>query len=200
MELEPRAAEAWLFLAMIYVDTGRFQEALSALDHDTRKGPGAALREQIRGDALHSLNRLDEARAAYRRSMKVTGCDPMLESKLGYIEVKLGHRDAGLEKLLHAALASPDMFAVQDRLMKAYIMVGKLPEAAMTAEKVAQALPHPRTHLRAASLYAALHDFDRCLQLLRRGLQEFPDSPELQQAYAEANREAAAGRPVLIDL
>ena len=196
LRLEPRAAEAWLFLAMIYVDTGRFQDAITALQRDTRKNASAALREQVRGDALHSLNRLDEARAAYRRAMKVAGCDPLLESKLGYIEVKLGHRDAGLEKLLHAALGSPEMFAVQDRLMKAYIMVGKFPDAAATAEKVAEILPHPRTHLRAASLYAALHDFDRCRQVLRRGLKEFPDSPELQQAYAEAGNETPASRGV----
>jgi tetratricopeptide (TPR) repeat protein len=191
LHLEPRAAEAWLFLAMIYVDTGRFQEALAALERDTRRGASVALSEQVRGDALHSLNRLEESRAAYRRAIKVAGADPTLESKLGYIEVKLGHRDAGFEKLLRAAVAFPDMFAVQDHLMKAYIMVGKLQEAALTAEKVAKALPHPRMHLRAASLYAALHDFDHCLRVLQRGLQAFPDSPELQQAYAEANQETA---------
>jgi len=199
LHLEPRAAEAWLFLAMIYVDSGRFQEALSALDRDTRKGTSGALREQVRGDALHSLNRLEEARAAYRRAMKIAGCDPILESKLGYIEVKLGYRNPGFEKLLHAALASPKTFALQDHLMKAYIIVGKLQEAAVTAERVAEALSHPRTHLRAASLYAALHNFDRCLQVLRRGLQEFPDSPDLQRAYAEANKEIAAGSRVSSD-
>jgi len=190
LELQPRAAEAWLFLAMIYVDAGQFREALAALDHDTRKGASVALSQQVRGDALHSLNRLDEARAAYRRAMKIAGCDPLLESKLGYIEVKLGNRGPGFEKLLHAAQATPGMFAVQDRLMKAYIMVGNLREAAATAERVAEALPHPKTHLRAASLYAALRDLERCLQVLQRALSEFPDSPELQQALSEARRES----------
>ena len=190
--LEPRAAEAWLFLAMIYVDAGKFQEALAALEHDTRKGASVALREQVRGDALHSLNQLEEARAAYRRSMKIAGRDPLLESKLGYVEVKLGYRDSGLARLLHAALRAPAMFAVQDRLMKGYIMVGKLKEAASTAERVAEALSHPKTYLRAASLYAALHDSDRCLRVLQRGLAEFPDSPDLKQAYDEANRELMA--------
>ena len=194
LQLEPRAAEAWLFLAMIFVDAGRFQEALAALDHDTRKGPSVALSEQVRGDALHSLNRVEEARAAYRRALNIAGCDPLLESKLGYIEVKLGHSGPGFEKLLHAAQATPGMFAVQDRLMKAYIMVGKLREAASAAEKVAEALPHPKTHLRAASLHAALHDFARCHQILQRALTEFPDSPELQQAYFEAGRELTTAR------
>lgn len=192
--LEPRAAEAWLFLAMIYVDEGKFQQALAALEHDTRKGASVALREQVRGDALHSLNQLEEARAAYRRSIKIAGGDPLLESKLGYVEVKLGHRDSGLAKLLHAAHKAPGMFAVQDRLMKAYIMVGRLPEAASTAERVAETLSHPKLFLRAASLYAALHDLGRCLQVLQRGLREFSDSADLQQAYAEVNKELAVGQ------
>ena len=187
LQLEPRAAEAWLFLAMVYVDAGRFEEALAALEHDTRKGANVALREQVRGDALHSLNKLEDSRAAYRRAMKVTGRDPVLESKLGYVEVKLGHRGPGFLKLLHAAQRSPGIFAVQDRLMKAYIMVGKLQQAASTAERLAEASVHPKLYLRAASLYAVLHDRDHCLQILQRGLAEFPDSVELHQAFTEAN-------------
>ncbi len=196
LQLEPCAAEAWLFLAMIYVDAGNFQEALAALEHDSRQGASMALREQVRGDALHSLKQLEEARAAYRRSMKIAGGDPLLESKLGYVEVKLGYRDSGLAKLVHAAHQAPGMFAVQDRLMKGYIMVGKLLEAASTAETVAEVLSHPKTYLRAASLYAALHDPEHCLRVLRRGLAAFPDSPELKQAYDEANRELMAALSV----
>jgi len=195
LQLEPRAAEAWLFLAMIYVDAGMFQEALAALERDTRKHAGAGLREQVRGDALHSLNRLEEARAAYRRAIKLAGRNPVLESKLGYVEVKLGYCDSGLAKLVHAANEDPAMFAAQDRLMKAYMVVGKLHEAAITAETAAQALKHPRTYMRAASLYAALHDSERCIEILRQGLAEFPASPDLQQALTEANRGKAASGP-----
>ena len=190
--LEPRAAEAWLFLAMIYVDAGRYQEALKALDHDTRRGSSTALNEQVRGDALFCLNQFEDARLAYRRAMKVAGRDPILESKLGYTEVKLGHHGPGFVKLLRAAQAAPRMFAVQDRLMKAYIMTGKLREAAATAEQVTEGLSHPKLFLRAASLHAALHDWDACLRTLERGLNAFPDSGDLQQAYAEANKQATA--------
>lgn len=192
LQLEPRAAEAWLFLAMIYVDSGMFQEALAALERDTRNDAGAGLREQVRGDALHSLNRLEESRAAYRRAIKIVGREPLVESKLGYVEVKLGYRDSGFAKLLHAAEKAPAMFAAQDRLMKAYIVVGRLKEAAATAEKVAQALKHPKTYMRAASLYAALHENGQCIEILRQGLAEFPDSADLRQAFAEASREEAA--------
>ena len=190
LQLEPRAAEAWLFLAMIHVDAGRYPEALQALEHDTRKGSSTALREQVRGDALNSLNRLEEARQAYRHAMKVAGRDPLLESKLGYVEVKLGHQGPGFVKLLRAAQQAPRMFAVQDRLMKAYIMTGKLREAAATAEQVTEAMSHPKMFLRAASLYAALQDWDHCLRTLDRGLKAFPDSAELRQGFEEAMQQA----------
>ncbi len=43
---------------------GKVRGSPQALDHDTRKGPSAALSEQVRGDALYSLNHVEEARAA----------------------------------------------------------------------------------------------------------------------------------------
>ncbi len=196
LELEPRAAEAWLFLAMIFVDTGRHLEALKALDHDTRTGPSAALREQVRGDALHSLNQFEDARLAYRRAMKIAGHDPMLESKLGYIEVKLGHNASGMAKLHRAAQGAPGLFAVQDRLMKAYIMTGNLQGAASVADHVTEAAHHPKLFLRAASLYSALRDWDHCLRTLERGLMVFPDSPDLRKGYAEAAERVIASQQV----
>lgn len=194
VQLEPRASEAWLFLAMIYVDSGRYAEALQALERDTRKGSSTALNEQVRGDALFSLNHFEEAREAYRRAIKVAGRDPILESKLGYVEVKLGHHEPGFVKLRHAAQHAPRSYAVQDRLMKAYMIVGKLPEAAKAAEQAIEGLSHPRTFLRAASLYGAFQDWNSCQRTLKSGLAAFPESGELQQAYAEANQEVSRRR------
>jgi tetratricopeptide (TPR) repeat protein len=188
LQLEPRAQEAWLFLAMICVDSGKAGEAMIALDQDKRTGASNALREQVRGDALHCLNRFAEARMAYRRAMKTAANDPMLESKLGYVEMKLGQRTAGMAKVLRAATAVPGMFSVQDRLMKAYIMTGDLQRAATVADHITENANHPRLFLRAASLYAALPDWDHCLQTLQRGLAAFPDSPDLLQAHAEASQ------------
>lgn len=192
LELEPRAAEAWLFLAMIFVDTGRYSEALQAVERDTRNGPSNALREQVRGDALHSLDQLEAARLAYRRAVKVAGHDPMIEGKLGYVEVKMGHHTAGLAKLVRAAKAAPRLFAVQDRLMKAYIMTGNLTQAAAVAEQFTETKGHPRLFLRAASLYSALQDWDSCLRTLERGISAFPDSEDLKQAYQEATEKRSA--------
>lgn len=186
LEIEPRVNEAWLFTGMIYIDLGKYQEALTALANDHREGSVTALREQLKGDALQSLGRYPEARLAYRRAIKLSGGDDaLLESKLGYTEVKAGQKNTGLSKLRRAAQAVPGMFAIHDRLMKALIVAERLPEAAEVAERLADALDNPKFYLRAASIWAQLRQWDKAAEILTRGAQRFPGSQELGQALAE---------------
>ena len=187
LALEPGVAEAWLFTGMIFVDLGKYEEALTALEQDRREGKGTALREQLKGDALQSLGRFREARLAYRRALKWTGeDDPLIESKVGYMEVKAGRRKTGLARLRRAARTAPGMFAIHDRLMKACIMTDRLPEAAEVAEGLARALDNPKFYLRAASIRARLQQWDETAAILSRGILLFPQSPELRDAYGEA--------------
>jgi tetratricopeptide (TPR) repeat protein len=186
LALEPRVAEAWLFTGMIYIDLGKYQEALTALEQDQREGAVIALREQLKGDALLGLGRFKEARLRYRRALKLTGSDdPLLESKLGYTEVKAGQKNTGLEKLRRAARAVPGMFAIHDRLMKACIMADRLPEAAEVAEQLASTAGNPKFFLRAASIRAQLRQWEPAADILARGLLLFPQSAELRSAHAE---------------
>lgn len=75
---------------MVQLDLGNYQQALEALERVGRDKNSRALCEQFRGDALHNLGRLEEARAAYATSVELTSNDPVLSSKLGYTEVRLG--------------------------------------------------------------------------------------------------------------
>jgi tetratricopeptide (TPR) repeat protein len=193
LALQPEAPEAWLFRGMVYLNLGRFEEALDAVARDLRTGGTGALREDIRGDALHSLGRFKEARLAYRRAAKFMGHNPILESKLGYTEVKMGQKNSGLAKLRRAAREVPDIYPVHDRLMKGCVMADKLEEAAETLEKYTAIEANPKLFLRAASLRAQLCQWDQSQDLLSRGLQLFPQSPELQRASAEVlNKKLAA--------
>ncbi len=193
LALAPEAPEAWLFRGMVYLHLGRFDQALEAIAHDTRIGGTAALREDIRGDCLHSLGRFKEARMAYRRAIKLMGYNPILESKLGYTEVKMGQKLGGLARLRRAARAVPDIYPVHDRLMKGCVIADRLEEAAETLEKYSSVEANPRLFLRAASLRAQLKQWDRCEQVLSRGLELFPQAAELQQASAEiVNKKMAA--------
>lgn len=185
LTLQPTAPETWLFTGMVLLKLERYQEALNALEHDQRKGSSTALREDLRGDALYGVGRYKEAQMAYRRSLKLSGNNPLLESKLGYTDVKLGQKNTGLARLRHAARVVPDVHSVHDRLMKGCIMAGRLEEAAEAAEKFTFVMGHPKLFLRAASIRAQLKHWSQAVETLSRGLQLFPESTELREAHAE---------------
>jgi len=182
LTLQPTAPETWLFTGMVFLKLERYQEALNALEHDQRKGSSLALREDLRGDALYGVGRYKEARMAYQRSLKLSENNPLLESKLGYTEVKLGQKSSGLARLRHAARVVPDVHAVHDRLMKGCIMAGRLEEAAEAAEKFTFVMGHPKLFLRAASIRAQLKQWHQAEETLSRGLVLFPESTELLEA------------------
>jgi len=192
LELEPTTQETWLFKGMVYAHLKRYEEALDALSHDIRSEVSSALREDVRGDALFGLGRFQEARLAYRKSLKVTGSNALVESKLGFTEVRLGQKSAGLATLRRAARAAPLMYAIQDRLMKACVMAGRLPEAADAAEKITTFAFHPAFFMRAASISAQIKQWGRAEAVLTRGLEMFPESQELKDAVAEVSQRRLA--------
>jgi tetratricopeptide (TPR) repeat protein len=195
LTLQPSAPEPWLFKGMVFLKLQRYQEALDALEHDQRKGSSVALREGMRGDALYGVGRYKEARMAYSKALKLSGNDPLTESKLGYTEVKLGQKSAGLAKLRHAARVAPDVHSNNDRLMKGCIVAGRLEEAADVAERFTFVMGHPRLFLRAASIRAQLKQWSQAEEILARGLQLFPESSDLQQGRAEAASKRTEAHP-----
>ena len=186
LALRPNAPETWLFKGMVFLKQERYREALDALTRDRRKGSSLALREGCRADALYGVGRYKDAMAAYRRALKLSGENPELESKLGFTEVKLGHKNTGLERLRRAAKAVPNMHAMNDRLLKGCIMAGRLQEAADVAEDFTLVIGHPKLFLRAASIRAQLQQWDRAEKILARGVTLFPESVEMHQARLEA--------------
>jgi hypothetical protein len=74
---------------------------------------------------------------------------------------------------------------VHDRLMKACLIAGNLPEAAEAAEHFAACIAQPTTFLRAASIHAQLMNWSRAEKLVALGLRLFPHSTDLAAAAAE---------------
>jgi tetratricopeptide (TPR) repeat protein len=191
LALAPGMAGAALLAGLVNLDLGRNQEALAALKLAESDGESAAEREHCRGDAFHNLGRLKESQAAYQGCLQLIGHDPQIESKLGYVEVKLGDR-SGFLRIQNALAALPLGAELHERLIKAYLTAGMLPEAADAAEKFASILMHPKTVLRAAAIRSHLKQDEQARSLIVRGLQYFPESDELKHAQAEL---AGAGKP-----
>jgi tetratricopeptide (TPR) repeat protein len=194
--LHPPFIRAWLFVAMIEIEMKQPEKALVTLGHAENTEEAAGLRERLKGDALHNLGKISEARGAYQRALELGGPDPLVESKLGYAEVRLGEASAGFEKLRHAVARAPQQSEVHDRLMKACLIVGNLQQAAAAAEHFAACIAQPATFLRAACIHAQLKNWSQAEKLVALGLQLFPHSTDLATAGTEIRLMAAFGLEV----
>jgi len=192
LRLQPGCTAARLFTGMVCCESGRYKDALNALELAGSDDEGAALRERLKGDAFHNLGLLKDARTAYRRALKFSRNDWLVQSKLGYTEVKLGHEESGIAKLRRAALELPRVLEVHERLLQAYIDADRLSEAAEEAERFIGVAAHPELFLRAAGLRARLRQWDKVEKVSARGLQMFPQSAELHDALMKAH--IVAGR------
>jgi len=103
-------------------------------------------------------------------------------SKLGFTEVRANRVQTGLDRLRRACVSAPDVAEIQERLMKAYIVIDNLPQAAEHAEIVAALENTPKWFLRAASVRLKLKQVDRAKEILRRAIERLPNVPELQDA------------------
>ena len=182
--LDPKAASAALFKGMIYLELGQCDEALNVLNAAPPDHRSRALREHLRGDALHNLGRLQEACIAYKDALRATGKDFVLSSKLGYTEVRLGRRE-GVPRLREAVQSAPEVLEIRERLMKALICMNNLPDAASEAEQLAKLEGTAKAYLRAASIRVHAKQLEQAKEILNRGIAAFPDSTELQMALKE---------------
>lgn len=185
LQLEPKAIQGWLFKGMIQLDSGNYQQALADLDRVRAYNTSRAFCEHLRGDALHNLGRLEEARESYAKSGKLTHGDPVVISKLGYTEVRLGRVQEGITKLERAAESAPEVSEIRERLMKAYIATDQLTQAAEQSEQLAKIEGTPKSYLRAASIWKHTKQNKRAEQVLQRGIDLFPEAQELQKAFEE---------------
>jgi tetratricopeptide (TPR) repeat protein len=178
-----------LSLANLYIDIGSNAEALELLSRVEMKGRSAGAKEHICGDALYNLGRLKEARSAYIRALGILSEDTRIASKLGLTEVRLGMKKNGLARLIRALRASPDVIEMHDRMIKAYLLMNMMPQAAEAAERLAMGYRNPTTILRAASIRAQMKQWKAAEDTIDRGLQLFPANLELLQAKTELEPE-----------
>jgi glycosyltransferase involved in cell wall biosynthesis/Tfp pilus assembly protein PilF len=188
VKLHPPFTRAWIFIATIHLEKGQPFEALVALEQAEAREDAAGLRERLKGDAYYNLGQIAQARTAYQKAVTLGENDPVVESRLGFTEVRMGETKAGFARLQQAVNDAPHQAELHDRLVKAFLVAEDLSGAAEAAERFAGCLGHPKTFLRAASIRAQLKQLERSEKLLQQALQLFPGSAELRSASAEVAR------------
>jgi glycosyltransferase involved in cell wall biosynthesis len=193
LALDPKSNKVpYLSLANLYLEIHAEDRALELLSRVTMKGRQEGDKERICGDALYNLGRLKESRAAYLRALAILRGEPRILSKLGLTEVRLWLKKSGLSRLKAALKAAPDQVEMHDRMIKAFLVMNLLPQAAETAERVAAGLPNPANILRAAVIRAQMWDWAPARSLVKKGLQMFPNNQELLAVSAELEKKTRA--------
>ncbi|HXW90284.1 MAG TPA: glycosyltransferase [Terriglobales bacterium] len=188
VKLHPPFTRGWLFMAMIHLDLGRPFDALLALEQVVARDEATGYRERLKGDAYYNLGQITQARSAYQNALSLGEDGPVVQSRLGLTEVRMGDFEAGFARLRRAVEEAPHQAELHDRLVKALLVAKDLSGAAEAAERFAGCLRHPRVFLRAASIRAQLKQWERSERLLEDALKLFPDSRELRGAWTEVER------------
>ena len=179
---------AWLVLARIHLRQGRFLEALRASDCVPDAPPLGMLKQVSRGDAFHALNRLREAQRAYRKALdlgrqspELQSCSSLLdiESKLGYTNISLGFIEPGLDRLRRASEQAPHSFGIQERLMKGYLLAGRIRDAAEISSAIARTFRDPRLYIRSAAIQIQAARLEEAKTILDEGIAEHPSDSSL---------------------
>lgn len=187
--LVPDEFEAWQLIGEILIEKDRPQQAIDAIQHLPDAGDWGITKAWILGDILHSMERLKDSRAMYQTSIEraTRSSNPLppefigaLESRLGYVEVRIGMRKVGFRKLIHARDSSPGLLANHERLMKAYVSVQDDHNAAAAAETALQYWQSELLYRRAAALLLRVNQRERALATLRAGIQLYPESETLR--------------------
>jgi glycosyltransferase involved in cell wall biosynthesis len=183
--LNKKLAVAWFFRGIALSRLQRDADALESLSMAKSLGINTTALAEAEGDAFYNCKRLNEARQAYRRALQMEQSMGVL-SKLGLTEYRLKQFEPGLKKLKSAILMDPSIAEVHDRLVAALLSGGRVDDAARAGDAKLQAVTHtPSLFIRAAALWMHAKDNARAAQIVRQGIEEFPDSAELRQACKE---------------
>lgn len=167
-------------LAGVYFETGRFADGLTVCDRALRRRPDYLNVHIHRGNMLSSLDRYDEAVAAYQTALETAPEDPLVLFNLAYALVMTGQYDKAAEiyrRLLTLTPNDPEyLFAYAAFLEK----TEDFETAAEIYLKLLQIEETPTTHITLGGcLYnlLLLDKTDAVWRLTDTWLTLFPDNP-----------------------
>lgn len=129
-ELAPNNGFAWTRLAELEFSTGHNRAARRAIEKGLALTPENARSHALRGFILSGDNRIVEAQAAFRESVRLDGSFGNGWLGLGLTKIKSGDVAGGRADLQTAATVEPTSSIFHSYLGKAFSKEGRKPEAA----------------------------------------------------------------------
>jgi glycosyltransferase involved in cell wall biosynthesis len=184
-DLNPEFAVAWFFQGVTFMRLQHDANALPCFARARRLGLANTSLAEMEADAFYNCKQFEEARKTYRKAWQLQESTDVL-SKLGLTEIRLNRIEAGLKKIMTAISNSPAIPELHDRLVAAYLTIGRVIEAAQAAESKLHNTKHTESSfLRTAALWMHANRAGHALEIVCAGIKEFPYSAGLQQALAQ---------------
>ena len=163
---DPRAVEAHILLARLYGRSGKGEQALERTGIAVALAPANAEAHRLRGDLFFSMNRAEQAAAAYRRSLELDPDDASTRVRLADLLVNLGEGVAALDQLESAE--NRGGFAPEIARRRAELLAAiRGPAAAIDYLDTVPAGTYPALALFLATELAALDRGDDAIAALR---------------------------------
>jgi tetratricopeptide (TPR) repeat protein len=179
-ELNPSRAEFWIFAGVSLLRLGRPQEALVPLQHARAMGSQSAVLHEAMGDAFYHCGEFGPACAEYERC---GGVSPLVESKYGASEVRMGQAVRGMERMRAAVATAPEYAELYDILAAGAWMAGDRALAVEAARmRLSMGTPSAENYLLAAKLCSLSGRDGEARVIVTMGLARFPEQTELQAA------------------
>lgn len=186
IELKPDSKALWTYVGICHVRVGDLHEGMHALHRAQELGARDAVNLEAMGDAQYSLDQFAEAEKNYKAAMAAGSQSSVLESKLGVCEVRLGVTASGLVRIRQAISREPEFGELYDILVAAALFANDRALAAQAAEhRLKVGTPAAERYVLAAGILAQLGEWERAMQVVRSGCDNFPENAQMQAAMAE---------------
>jgi Flp pilus assembly protein TadD len=129
IEASPGSAKLHEWLALTYMPTQRYADALQHLEKARTLAPSDPVVLANLGALYQKLERFEDAEAMYRAALAQSPDDPRAHFNLGLIELQRGELEPARRSLERARAGGVDTAQIHNVLAKTYQMLGMKEEA-----------------------------------------------------------------------
>jgi len=187
--LDPGNRNAWIYAGLCYSRLGNPEAAQRCLDRVAQDGFQSRMLAEVQGDLYFQKGDVEAA----QRCFALAGNSPVMASKLGACEVRMGHVAAGLRRIEDAVKREPQAGELVEIQAAALFESGQKDLAAEVARRRLKLRdPQVSSFLVAAVLQAHLGRWSEAVEVLEAGLSRYPENPVLEREVLIAEEKAAA--------
>jgi adenylate cyclase len=189
IELEPDSAEARVALGSLFLQSGRLDDALSALELAVAIDPHCADARSILGDVYARQGRLEDAERAFREAIDSQPGNWLAYEGLGAFHYARGNFKEAEASFRRVVELSPDNAAGHANLGAVLYMGGELEAAAAAWQEALRLSPTALTYSNLGTMYYYLGRFGDAVEALERATALAPEDHRPLGVLADALRQ-----------